>query len=624
MKKKSIFIFSLFMLFVTFFAGCSNVKIDKIEFADDTVKLNYIVGEELNFDNFEIKVTYIDKSEKIYYVTNEQVAIGEYDNTQIGRQDLDININHTDGEFNFTIQITFDVTDEVKNIVKMISELPSKISLSDEKSINLIENEYLKLDEFFKNYVTNYDKYIESKETLANLKEELLTTEVLNERFIYKNNLINFYESLNKHDYSEDSWNNITDLYNSALESIQLDENYMIVKKIVDDTKEEILKVNTLAQIEFEELKNTKYNELVSYKDSLDKNDYSNDKWKEIINILNNSRNEIMNSNSNDMLEYCYNNCLNLINEVLTLDEEEMINLNILRNDKITELYMKLSEIDVTSYSLENKEMISNKYDEYVNYIKSANDSYEMDLYIIEFIDYVNELATLENEAHYTLENLKKYTKEYITNAYKNIYLYDYDSENRALIQSIYTKSLVDIELCDTKEKVNTIKSEVISQFNKIPTMAQQAENELNDRKNMFISEFESKISGLNKNNYSEENWIIILNKIEGFYSYIDNITIRTATATVNDKINKISNEINNVLNIEEEYAVLLKNTKTTAKQTIENFYNILNENNYTTAEWNIITTRINYTISIIDSINDVDQINKLVTDTIDIISSVK
>ena len=117
MKKKLVIFLSLFILMCSFVSGCSSNNIKKIEIIEDSIKRNYIVGEEVSVNNFELKVTYNNEKEEYYYITDEKVKLNEIDNSIVGEQKLHITFNYNNTDVNLQLLINFELPNDVKNIL---------------------------------------------------------------------------------------------------------------------------------------------------------------------------------------------------------------------------------------------------------------------------------------------------------------------------------------------------------------------------------------------------------------------------------------------------------------------------------------------------------------------------
>lgn len=623
MKKKHLIFSMVFIMLLTFFAGCSKNKISNIEIIEESIKLDYYLGENIDINELELKVTLKDNSEHIYVIDKEMINFDNVDNTITGKQNLNISVNYNNEILDFVVEVNFDKKDEVKQVIELINNLPSidELNLSNQKQLNSIDEKISLLSEFDKKYIDNIETFNESKQFLTKLKETIFTVEVLNNRFVNKNSLTNFFKSLKMSNYTSLAWEEVVKIYDKAIEEIDDDENYNIVEFIVERAKKDILNIKTNTQIAFENYKNKKINDLYSYRNLLDKNNYSILRWNEINNIIEETKEKIMTADNEQTVAYLYNNSINLIDDVLINAEEEVINLENLINTKITELYFYLVEVNQDEYSVTNKNQINEKYNKYVNFIKEETEEVNMNSYIKEFKEYLATVKTIEEEAYEYFILEKENTRNFINNQFTLINIYSYSSYNVNLINETYTSSLECIEKATDIYQLQQIKINFVEVIRGLSTMEEEAQKNLVFRKDKFYSMIIDFIKTYDEKDYSKENFEKINEIKEKMVDYIDKITISDADVTINNFLNKNMKLIEEILTIDEEFEVLLINTRDTAKQKLQKFKNSLNPLNYVETKWNSITSRINYVINSIDELNNIDDINNLVNETINSIS---
>jgi len=239
-------------------------------------------------------------------------------------------------------------------------------------------------------------------------------------------------------------------------------------------------------------------------------------------------------------------------------------------------------------------------------------------------MSYVETLITIQEEKYNNLLKNKEAAKEYIKNIYNHINIYEYDSYNKYLIDTSINEALSSIDMCEDEKEIERIKNDTVYFVNDIPTMMQQAEKNLPLKINDLLENVRKYYNSYNKTNYSEKNWNEIENIFKEINEYISNITVSTADITINNYIDKKIEIIDSILTIEEENKIILEEEKSRASKELNKYYKSLNKNNYENNEWVLITNRVNYVLDAINQLNNVHDIIKLVTDTINAIESMK
>jgi len=625
-KRKLYLICGLLGSLLVPLSACSAAQIRKIEILEETVRQNYIVGEEVRFDELEIKITLNDKNENIYFISKDMIKIGNVDNTKVGEQTLNIKVNCEGNELDLVLMVYFDLPVSVKNIINEINELPELEDLTfiNESDISRLNKNYNQLDDFYKTYVTNYKKLASSTEYLKNLKIEHITTSVLNQRTINKYRLNNYIDSLNKNDYNVDSWIYIINIYEQTVEKMYLDENYDKLDTLYKNAIEEISRIITKSEIELEKEKNNKKDSIIYYVDMLNRENYSDEKFNSIEDIKNEYIIKIKNSTSVNEVKEKYTNCITLIENVLTIEEEKEILIDNLVNKKLAEIYSYYSNINLNKYNETNKQSIINLYNKSYNSIKALDDEEEMNGYISEFKHEVTNILTIFEELEIELNDEKSKAASEIKKMYKSIDLNVYDMVNKVLIEEIVEQSIENIKVALTVDEIKIIKSEMVNSINEIPTMLQQAKDALIVRKNKYMASITEYSNQFNSTDYSEDNWNNILELINETKIYLENITVSVSDNEIENVINAMINNVDNILSIDEENELLLNQTKQAAYDKLQSYYSSLNESSFDEAKWRVITNRINYSLEIISNLNNINDINKLVNDTISTIELAK
>ncbi len=556
MMKKLAFISSL-LISVLLVGGCSNNDTLQVEIIETSLQKEYVVSETLDINDFEMKVK-INNEEETYLITNDMIDLTNIDSTKPGEQKLIINFDYLDNNISVSTFVNFVLPNEVIEINNLIEELPNDIALSDEIVIKEIEQKYSNLNSFYKNYLANYSKFLDAKLNLDTLKGELITVEIMNERYILKLSLNKFYNSLNKEDYIEESWNNITNLYNNAIESLMYDANYKDIEKIYSNCKNDILEVTSITQEHFENMKKENINNFEKYYKTLKIENYSSVNWQNINDTFNKYIKYMEDTYSIEEINQVYSNGISALSSILTIQEEKAIEHNNIINKKLTDLYYSYVTIDINSYNDNNKQLIEKMYYEAFDDIKNAVNESEMSEIISNYKAQVRQLLTLEQERIILLNKDKKIGKQELANFYKSLNIAQYDSNNRTYINKIINEAYNQIELANSNNEILNIINDAKANIDTLSTLDEQALDYLSTIINDAQIVIEKYLESLNQEEYSSENWNIILAIADTYKNEIKNMIniLSTSSDDVNKKIDNFKEEISHVLKISEEDSI--------------------------------------------------------------------
>ena len=377
-----------------------------------------------------------------------------------------------------------------------------------------------------------------------------------------------------------------------------------------------------MSQLEFKTLKETKIKDFINYRNSFDIKKYSNNNWIRLNNILNNGIINITSANTVEQINSYFEESVALLNAVLTLEDEEKIKFDDLKNAAIINLADYFNNINLDLYSSSNKSLIRGKYNEYFILLKNTNNEDAINNIIIAFENSIKDIMTISQEYKIELDNSKMVAINNINVFYDNLYVYDYDSSNRLLIEEIIDDAINNIENELEVKNIQLIEEKLYFDIDKIPTMHEQAISNLPSRIERAVNLLEDYYISLNKNNYSEMNWNNIYHIVnEGKEYFKNNITVTTTDSQVNKMIDDIVMDINEILTVEEEYSILLEKTKKETINEINEYYED-NINNYNEEQISLITNRINCVIEDIKKLNNIENVIKLKNDTISAIES--
>lgn len=629
MVKKKFITFCMCMFAVFSLVGCSkDNKITKIEIIDDTLKTEYVVGEDFIIDDFQLKLTYGNKNEKIYNITEEMVTLSSIDNTIKGKQKVDIKVDYDGMEIKFSIGVEFKIPAKVASINSLIEELPEadEIGFSNEEELILIEDNIDSLSEFYKGYLENYQKFVDCKTKLDSLYEEFITPEFINSRFILKTNLDNFFYSLKQTDYSVDNWELIVKIYDDSIASLYLNENHALIKEIVNGAQLNISKISTLDQTEAIVLRSQKITELINYRNNLMSEDYSSSNWA-LLDKIKSKYVDLLNvAKSCKEVDDLYISALTELDTVYTKEDERIEALNALKETKIEEVKNERLAIDVTKYSNANRTLIAEYYNLCLDNIRNANNEDEINGEITKFKNKVSILKTIDIEEKELLVEERNNATDEINELANGLDLYKYDSQNKTLIEKIIADALENIKNATNIDSVRSIKNKAFSDIDVIPTMEEQAMINLPIKIQNAKEQIDLIVTVLDSEDYTSDNWAIILSIAQITKNRFDTeITVSTAVKTIEDMIASARNQISNIHTIEEEIEINLNRVKNEAITSLDEYLKNLKEEDFAdVSTYELVQTRINNAKIKVFELEDENTIIKLVQDTISAIEDAK
>lgn len=627
MKKRNILIFSLLFFIIVSFCGCTSNSINKVEIVDNAIKTKYIIGEEFKINDFSLKVTFANNQEKIYKITQDMVTHSKVNNMTTDIQNINLTIDYKGMDIDFILSIKYDLPQEVKVLNELIKNLPKaeNITFSDEETINLINKNYSNLEEKYIPYIEGYETFLSIENEIKVLKDKYITPDFINKRFVLKTNLDNFFNSLNKNDYSLENWSTLLKIYDESISVLYLNDNHNKIDSIVIDAINSMKKVTTLAQDKLLELKAQKINEIIQILFTYDTNLYSVNNYFILNSIVEDFIKNIDNVKSIDELLSFYNQSVNKLNNVETIEQEKISSLNYTKSIMLTILNDYFSKIDFSLYTKENKKIILKLYDYYLICIQNAINENDAKKEIENFKYDVSKVKTHAQEQKEQLNKIIKNTIEELKEFYKNINLYKYDTNNRNLIEVKISETISKLENQTNDSEVYQLKNDTIEFINDIPTMVEQATINLPKRINSAKEKIDTYLATLNERSYSKANWNLIINITNEYKEYFqNNITIYTSNIEINDIIEKYKNKVNSIKTIEEEHTILLEETKTNAINELQSYFNSLNENDFLPKVYYYAKLRIDESIKTLQNLDNVSSITNLVKEVIISIEDIK
>lgn len=626
MRKKFVIIFSAIVFFIASFVGCSSDSIRKVEIIDD-IKTNYIVNENVEMSNFSLKVTFKNGTYKIYNIDDEMIEISNIDNTIVGSQNVNIRVNYNGMEIDFIVSVNFDKPSDVKTVISLIDELPEieNIDLTIENKINLISDSYFSLDNSYKRYVTNYAKFILIREQFDRLKAKYITAQLINDRFVLKTNLDNLVNSLNSNEYSEDQWAIIMKIYNDSIIELYKNENYSKISEIVSAAIEEINSIHTESEKFFLIAKEYKKASLLEYKNNLLLNAYSKDNTFKIETMVEDFVASINSLETIEEVENLYNMAISLLDSIQTIEQEIELDLSNLKESKIIVAKDILLSYDLSKYSLINRDNIVGNYNSTISNIRECLDEESMDRVIALFKYNLSKVKTLDQESIELLEATKKQLLIELNEFYNEIDIYEYDSANRKVIEISFINVVEEINNSKSIKEINDIKNNIVAYIDSIPTLYEQAINNLPNKINQAKDLLLDYLSQLNSSDYNSQNWAIIESLNYEYKLYFqENITIYTSNIEINSKIEEFKERVNNVLTIKEENEIKLQEAKNSAIDSLNYYYKNLDENDFYPKVFAVVKEKISENIQLVKRLDSIAKITKLVDDTIKVIQDAK
>ena len=626
-KKKFTGILSMIAFMLFSLVGCSNDPITKIEVLNNTLKTEYVVGEEVDIDEFSLKITTKSNRTKVYEIDEDMVTLGQVDNTALGSQSMGVLVNYEGMEFAFIVSVNFVLPEDVKLVVTLINELPEskKTSFAEESQIKLIEEKYAALSDFHKSYVINYNKYVESAKHLLALTNKYITPEFVNERFVLKTNIDNTLYSLNEYDYDEEEWNEILKIYDNCISELYSNENHASINAIANAGIRELNNVLTRKEKEISLLKEEKIEEINEYLSSFDQFNYSNDNYTLLDNIVGDFNNKISSLDNASDIEILFNKTVIELDSVETLDEEVATTLNNIKNTNLDVVKNMLIDLDINRYSTENKTLIVSYYNDCLANIRSASNEEEISNFIREFEVNASRISTVEEERITQLKKAKEEAIEDVTFRYSSINLYEYDSKNKKTITLEFETSIEAIKAATSVEEVETARVKFIAIANQTPTILEDSIKNLPIRIENALNEVDAYITGLNMAEYSEENWNLISKYALETKAYLsENITVNTANVHIEREINNLKSKVMDIMTIEQQRIKDLTEARANAIKEIKEYEKSLKSFMFEEEIYSLVVERISNCKNIINSLESIESINKLVRDTIQAVEDAK
>ena len=626
-RRKFVAVFSIVAAMMFSSAGCSGDSISKIEIMNNGIKTNYIVKDVINVSDFELKLTTKNNNEKIYYIEDEMVTIGDYDNTILGNQNVPVSIDYNGTIIELVLSVSFSLPDDVKNIISLIDELPEEenINFDHEQDIEFIEEKYDEMEDKYKEYISNFDKYEDARDSLDELLDQYITTEFINRRFTLRTNIDNLLASMSKTDYSNNGWNLIISYYDHGINELYKNKNHDRVDEIVQETINAIKSVKTIAVLNLEYHMSVRIYDLKEIRNGLSSEYYSSENIVALNNIVSSFETNVVSKTSVAEIDELYFDAVEELNNVPTLDEEDIQSLKDFKESKTNDVKNIFADLDLSKYSSANRNNLISLYNTCLENIKNAENKNAIYDFVRTFNFDVSKVKTLDEERLIELNIRKSQLISAVNEYYEELNIYKYDTKNQNLINGYLETAISKINDALSVDEAGAAYTEFVALADAVPTMLEAATANLPVIKNAAKDVINNYFIGLNSADYSASNWqTIVTITTEGLESLDNNIRVDTQSTAIQTMINKIINDIDAVLTIEEEAEKLLSETKTMQIKRIDDYKKSLRANQFAEGKYEYVINKIENTKLIIESLTSVESVVNLVDDTIDIINRAK
>ena len=361
--------------------------------------------------------------------------------------------------------------------------------------------------------------------------------------------------------YSIEKINELNSILENAIvkinEAIEKDK----VDLIVSQTKISFSNVNTMAQEEekrqdaikkeFANYKRDRQTELDEYRSMLKDNNYSSVNVRKLDDILATAKNDIFYAETFEAVLNVYNDAVDALLAVLTIEQENALALQSAKEDAILELSnYRATKIDA-NYSEENCAYMDNIVETTTKQIKASNTIKEIEYllqYAIDLLDAVEPLgqSQLEKAKDNAIETIEQYHFSFDYNLYT--------VSGQLELTEILNEAIDKIELSEDEETIERIVETAKASFNEVKTYAELFAEYKPKAKDILIKHRASKSDSM----YSGEG-------VESLNLILQNALIALDNATTFETVDKIVSETITALddvNVLETELIKIKNSK--------------------------------------------------------------
>src|SRR5690554_6186671 len=320
------------------------------------------------------------------------------------------------------------------------------------------------------------------------------------------------------------------------------------------------------------------------------KKDYSEENYQKILDRIDETFNNL--ENLSGVLEFDYDNS-ELKNDLMAiptiLDEAKQDALN-----QLKDAYESYEEND---YSNDNWSELKSAYEGAKVAIEQSTSTEEINDNLNNGIEEMSNVPTLLDEAKQDALNQLK-------DAYESYEENDYSEENWSVLTDAYTSSKEAIEESSTVEDVNINLNIGIEEMSNVPTL----EEELSDAKDSLKNEI---LKDYDENDYSEENYQEILDKVDDALKELDNV----------DEVNNFDDS--NLKDELDKVPTILDEAKQDALTQLKDAYESYNENDYSNDNWSELKSAYEDAKVAIEQSTSTEEINDNLNNGIEEMSNV-
>src|SRR5690554_2586573 len=276
------------------------------------------------------------------------------------------------------------------------------------------------------------------------------------------------------------------------------------------------------------------------------------------------------------------------MSNVPTLEEE----LNEAKDSLKNEILKDYDEVD---YSEDNYQKIVDKIDDALKELDNVDEVNNFDDSNLK--DELDKVPTILDEAKQDALNQLK-------DAYESYEENDYSNDNWSELKSAYEGAKVAIEQSTSTEEINDNLNNGIEEMSNVPTL----EEELSDAKDSLKNEI---LKDYDENDYSEENYQEILDKVDDALKELDNV----------DEVNNFDDS--NLKDELDKVPTILDEAKQDALTQLKDAYESYNENDYSNDNWSELKSAYEDAKVAIEQSTSTEEINDNLNNGIEEMSNV-
>src|SRR5690554_2467051 len=320
------------------------------------------------------------------------------------------------------------------------------------------------------------------------------------------------------------------------------------------------------------------------------KKDYSEENYQKLLDRIDETFNNL--ENLSGVLEFDYDNS-ELKNDLMAIPTI----LDEAKQDALTQLKDAYESYEENDYSNDNWSELKSAYEGAKVAIEQSTSTEEINDNLNNGIEEMSNVPTLLDEAKQDALNQLK-------DAYESYEENDYSEENWSVLTDAYTSSKEAIEESSTVEDVNINLNIGIEEMSNVPTL----EEELSDAKDSLKNEI---LKDYDENDYSEENYQEILDKVDDALKELDNV----------DEVNNFDDS--NLKDELDKVPTILDEAKQDALTQLKDAYESYNENDYSNDNWSELKSAYEDAKVAIEQSTSTEEINDNLNNGIEEMSNV-